>query len=116
MTDLDLITRLRSVPVPERTDEYWADFPARVRVQLRRERPDEAPRGVWRPRLAWSVGSALAAALVFACVAFHVPQAVSHSIASQQRHFNAQLARLDNGLHRLMLNTDGMAYLLAEPN
>jgi hypothetical protein len=27
-----------------------------------------------------------------------------------------QLARLDAGLHVLMLNTDGMGYLLAEAN
>jgi len=38
MNDLDLESKLRSVRVPERPDEYWDDFPSRFRVQLRRER------------------------------------------------------------------------------
>jgi hypothetical protein len=38
------------------------------------------------------------------------------AIAKQQQHFHAHLARLNAGLHVLMLNTDGMGYLLAEAN
>jgi hypothetical protein len=116
MTDFDLITRLKGVPVPDRPDEYWEDFPSRVRVQLRREAFAFAPRGAWRPRLAWLVGSALAVALAVVCLEFRVPQTVSQSVVQKHRQFHAQLARLDNGLHKLMLNTDGMGYLLAESN
>jgi len=61
-------------------------------------------------------GGALAVALVFVCVQFHPLQTVSLAITKQQRQFHAQLARLDAGLHKLMLNTDGMGYLLTEAN
>ena len=43
-------------------------------------------------------------------------QTVSLAITKQERHFHMQLARLDTGLHKLMLNTDGMGYLLTEAN
>jgi hypothetical protein len=116
MNDFELESKLKSVRVPERPDEYWNDFPSRVRVQLRRERREFMPRGSWRPRLAWAGGFAVAVALVFVCVQFHPLQTVSLAITKQQRHFHAQLARLDAGLHVLMLNTDGMGYLLTEAN
>lgn len=116
MNDFDLESRLKSVRVPERPDEYWEDFPSRIRVQLRRERREFARQSAWRPRFGWAGGFALAVALVFVCIEFHPLQTMSHAITKQQRHFHAQLARLDTGLHKLMLNTDGMGYLLAEPN
>ena len=114
MNDFELESKLKDVRVPERTEEYWNDFPSRVRVQLRRERREFAPQSVWRPRLAWAGGFALAVALVFVCVQFHPLQTMSLTITKQQQHFHAQLARLDAGLHVLMLNTDGMGYLLTE--
>ena len=116
MNDFDLESKLKSVRVPERPEEYWDDFPSRVRVQLRRERREFAPQSVRRPRLVWAGGLALALALVFICVQFHPFQTVSLAITKQQRQFHAQLARLDAGLHVLMLNTDGMGYLLTEAN
>ena len=116
MNDFDLESKLKSARVPERPDEYWDDFPSRVRVQLRRERPEFTPRSLWRPRLAWAGGFALALALVLVGIKFHPVQTVSAALAKQQRQFQAELARLDKGLHRLMLNTDGMGYLLAEAN
>jgi hypothetical protein len=113
MNDFELESKLKSLRVPDRPDEYWEDFPSRVRVQLRRERREFT---AWRPRLAWAGGFALTVALVLVCVQFHPLQTVSLAITKQQRHFHAQLAQLDNGLHKLMLNTDGMGYLLAEAN
>jgi hypothetical protein len=116
MNDLDLELKLKSVRVPDRPDEYWENFPSRIRVQLRRDRLEFAPQSAWRPRLAWAGGFAMAVVLAFVCVQFHPLQTVSLAIVKQQRHFHAQLARLDTGLHKLMLNTDGMGYLLAEAN
>jgi len=66
--------------------------------------------------LIYSLAFALAVALVFVCVQFHPLQTVSLAITKQQRQFHMQLARLDVGLHKLMLNTDGMGYLLTEAN
>jgi len=114
MNDFELESKLKSLRVPECPEEYWNDFPSRVRMQLPRERREFAPQSAWRPRLVWAGGFALAVALVFVCVQFHPLQTVSLAITKQQRQFHAQLARLDTGLHKLMLNTDGMGYLLTE--
>jgi hypothetical protein len=116
MTDFDLESKLRSAPVPERPDEYWNGFPSRIRVQLRRNRTEPAPGRVWRIRLTWAFDFALTAALVMLCLEYHPLQFAAKTCAQHERRFHAQLAQLDAGLHKLVLNTDGMGYLLAEAN
>jgi len=116
MTDFDLESKLKSVPVPDRSDEYWNDFPSRVRMQLRRERFEPAPSRGWRRRFTWAFDFALTAALVIVCLEYHPLHYASVAITQHERYFHTQWARLDSGLHRLVLNTDGMGYLLAEAN
>jgi ferric-dicitrate binding protein FerR (iron transport regulator) len=116
MNDFDLNAKLKSVPLPERTEEYWNDFPSQVRVQLRRSHPEFAPRPVWRPRLAWAGGLALTMAMVVVCLQFNPLQSVSLAVAKKEQHLRKQLAQLDAGLHVLMFNPHGMGYLLAEAN
>ena len=112
----DLESKLKSVPVPERSEEYWNDFPSRIRVQLRREQSLRTPRNVWRPRLAWAGGLALAVALLWVGERFHPLQTASAAITKQHQALKSQLAQLDTNLHQLMLNRHGMGYLLAEVN
>jgi hypothetical protein len=114
MNDFELESKLKSVRVPERPDEYWNDFPAQVRGQLHRARPELPPRQFNGWRFAWAGGFTLA--LILICFRFHPIETVSLAITKQECHFHMQLARLDTGLHKLMLNTDGMGYLLAEAN
>ena len=116
MNDFELEAKLRSAPVPGRPDEYWDDFPARVRVQLRRRSSESAPRRTWRTPLVWAGDFALTMALVFICLQYHPIQAASTAINKHEQRLHLQLAQLDAGLHRLMLNTDGMGYLLADAN
>lgn len=116
MNDFDLESKLKSVPVPERSDDYWEDFPSQVRRQLRRSRPESSGRPSWLPRLAWAGGFALALLLVFACAQVHPLKTVSSVITRQQMHFHHQLARLDAGLHVLMQDQHGMSYLVTEKN
>lgn len=114
MNDFDLESKLKSLRVPERTEEYWNDFPSQVRGQLRQARPEWSPRSFGDWQFAFVIGVALA--LILICFQFHPLQNLSLAIAKQERHFHMQLARLDTGLHKLMLNTDGMGYLLVEAN
>ena len=116
MNDFDLESKLKSVRVPERPDEYWGDFPSRVRVQLRREQVEFEPRNAWRPRLAWASGFALALVMTFVCIDFRPLRTASAAIIQKEKHFRTQLARFDAGLHTWVLNTDGMGYLLTESN
>jgi len=116
MNDFELESKLKSVPLPERSEDYWENLPAQGRANLRRRPVESAPRSFWLPSPAWGGGFALAVALVIVCVQFHPLRTMSLAVTKQQRHFHAQLARLDAGLHVLMLNTDGMGYLLTEAN
>ena len=116
MNDFDLTSKLKSAPMPERSEEYWDDFPSRIRVQLRHEQPMFTPRSGWRPRLQWAGGFALALALVWVGERFHPLQSASAAITKHEQHFQAQLAQVKSGLSILMFNPHGMGYLLAEAN
>jgi hypothetical protein len=116
MNDFDLNRKLKNVPLPEPPETYWDNFPAQVRVQLPRSRPEFTPRPTWRPRPAWAGGLAVALALAFVCLEFHPLQTASSAITKHERHLRLQLAQLDAGLHVLMFNPHGMSYLLTEAN
>jgi hypothetical protein len=62
MKRVDLDKMLKSVPVPERSEEYWQEFPDRVIAGLQAK---QSRRRVerWQPRLAWVF--AIACVLVF---------------------------------------------------
>lgn len=114
MNDFELESKLKGVCVPERSDEYWNDFPSRIRVRLHREQAGFAPRQVWRTRLTWVSNFALTAVVLLVCMQYHPLRSATTAIIKRERCFHAQIARLDGGLHRLMLNTDGMGYLLMD--
>ncbi len=116
MNDFDLEARLKNVSVPERPDDYWNDFPVQVRVNLHRAAPVGGPKNSWRPGFLWAGGWAAAMLLVFICLQFHPLKTASDAITKHERHFRAQFAQLDAGLHVLMFNPHGMGYLLAEAN
>jgi hypothetical protein len=116
MNDFELDSKLKSLPVPERSEAYWNSFPSQVRVNLRRNRPQFVPQNPWRPRLAWAGGLALLVALALAGIQFHPLQTASAAINRHEQHLRAQLAKLDAGLHVVMFNPHGMGYLLAEAN
>jgi hypothetical protein len=116
MNDSELKSLLRNAPVPERSEEYWNDFPSQVRVQLRRNRRESAPRHAVRVRLAWVGGFALGVVLTAMCLQFRPLQKASAAITRREHQFNAQVAQIESGLHLLMFNPHGMGYLLAEAN
>lgn len=116
MNDSSLRHKLNRVRVPERSDDYWDDFPARVRVQLRHNPVEAATPNVWRPRLACAGGVALALALVFCCIQFQPLQAASDAITRHENHLHRQWAKLNAGLRVLASDTHGMGYLVGEEN
>jgi hypothetical protein len=117
MNDFDLDSKLKNVPLPEHSQDYWENFPAQVRVNLRRAALRPAAKNLWLPRLGWAGGGfALAIALVFVCIQLHPLQTANAAITKQEHHFRAQVAQLETGLHLLMFNPHGMGYLLAEAN
>ena len=109
MTDFDLESKLKSVPVPERSSEYWENFPAQVRITLRRGPVEFTPRRSRLPRLAWRVSFALA------CVIFCLASwPTFHAAVQNGRKLHRELARLPSNLRVLMQDDHGMHYLIAD--
>ena len=110
MNDSELESRLKSVRVPRRADDYWEDFPSRVRAQL----PpivNEQPARPLLPKLAWAGGLAMAC-LVFALVIWPSLQIA----LKDERALHRELAQLPHHLHVLMADEHGMHYLIADQN
>ena len=116
MNDSDLRRTLKSVRVPERPDEYWEDFPARVRTQLRRtEPPAESSESLLLPFL-FKIGAGFAC-LVLAFLIFNEPlRAAGDTLWQKGESVHRQLAALPRQLHVLMADEHGLHYLIAEQN
>jgi hypothetical protein len=109
MSDSELESKLKSVRVPEKTDEYWEDFPTCVRSQLRRPAAVERTQTRWMPQWAWSSGLATACA-VLALSLWPMFQTVVKDEHALQR----DAARFPHQLHLLMADEHGMQYLVSE--
>jgi hypothetical protein len=114
MNDFDLNAKLKSVPLPERSEEYWEDFPAQVRFQLRRAAPPQEIRESWLPQLAWKAGVGLACLVVGLLVLSQPLKAASCALFQKERVVRQQLAAIPSHLQVLMADEHGLHYLVAE--
>ena len=114
MNDFELKSKLKNVPVPERTEEYWDDFPARVRSQLRRPAPPTELRENWLPSFAWKFSFSVAC-LVIGLLVFNQPlKAASTAVFQKEKAVQQQLAALPRHLRILMADEHGLHYLIAD--
>jgi hypothetical protein len=109
MNDFELESKLRSVRAPEKTDEYWQDFPVQVRSQLRRPPAVERAQTRWMPQWAWSSG--LATACVILCLSLWP---AFQTVVKGERTLQRDAARFPHQLHLLMADEHGMQYLVSE--
>ncbi|HZF00533.1 MAG TPA: hypothetical protein VE344_01415 [Methylomirabilota bacterium] len=109
MNDFELESKLKSVRVPARSEDYWEEFPSQVRLQLRPIFAERAPQKKFLPRLAWSGG------FVLACLFFVLAIWPALQIAlKNERTFRRELAELPHHLHVFMADEHGLHYLIAE--
>ncbi len=109
MNDSELEQKLKSVRVPQRTEDYWEDFPSRVYAQLPAA-VSQRPRRAFLPAWAWAGG------LAMACVVFTLVIWPSFQLAMKdERALHRELAELPRHLHVLMADEHGMHYLIANP-
>lgn len=114
MNDSDLKARLKSVPVPERSEEYWEDFPSRMRGQLRRPAPPAELEESWLPQFAWKF-AAYTACFILGLFIFNQPlKAASTAIFKTELAMRHQLTALPQHLRVLMADDHGMYYLVAD--
>ena len=114
MNDFELESKLKSVPLPERSEDYWEDFPARVGVQLRRNVLKQAGSESWFPRFAWRMEVGFACLVIGLLVLNQPLKAASCAIFKNERIIRQQLAELPAHLRILMADEHGLHYLVAE--
>ena len=114
MNDFELKARLKSVRLPERTEEYWNDFPSQIRVQLNRAPAGPAISESWLPQLAWRFGAGFACLLAGLLVLSQPMKAASCAIFQKEQFIRQQLAALPHELRVFMADEHGLHYLVAE--
>lgn len=106
MNDFDLESKLKSVRVPERSEDYWENFPSRVRQDLRR--PLARRREMFLPQWAWAGG------LAFGCLFLCLTLAPVHFALKNEKAIRRDLAELPHHLRVFMADEHGMHYLIAD--
>jgi len=114
MKDFDLDAKLKSVPLPERSEDYWENFPAQVRWQLRRTAPQQEVRESWLPRFTWGMGVGFACLVISLLVLGQPLKAASCAIFKNERIIRQHLAELPNHLRIFMADEHGLHYLVAD--
>jgi hypothetical protein len=111
MNDSELESKLKRVPLPVRSEEYWENFPAQVRANLRRSPAEIAPHNFPLPGLAWSGGFSLACLTLALLLgsAFHV-------CVQDGKKFHRELTELPGHLRVFMADEHGLHYLIADKN
>jgi hypothetical protein len=108
MNDFELESKLKNIPLPARTDEYWEHFPSRVRSQLR-------PVWVERRQTTLAHRSAWGSAVAFACLIFALALWPAFRVMLKDaRTFRRELAQLPNHLRVFMADEHGMHHLIAD--
>jgi hypothetical protein len=114
MNDFDLEAKLKNVPLPERSEGYWEDFPAQVRRHLRRTASEREVRENLFPQFAWKMGIGFAG-LVIGLLLLNQPlKAATCAIFQNEKIIRRQLAQLPNHLRIFMADEHGLHYLIAE--
>ena len=117
MNDFDLESKLRSVPVPARGEDYWEAFPQHVRAQLRPAPVERTVRGVWLPRLAWGGGIAFACLVISLsvwCGSDQLRHTAAIAMLRNGKSFRGQFAQISDRIRILLQDEHGLHYLVAD--
>lgn len=114
MNDFELEARLKSIPLPERPEDYWENFPAQVRWNLRHSAPAPAVRESWLPQFSWKFGVSFACLIVGVVILSQPLKAASNVISQKEQSVRQQLAALPSQLRVFMADEHGLHYLVAE--
>ena len=114
MNDFELESKLKSVPLPARSEDYWENFPAHVGRQLPRPALDVNFTANWLPQLAWRLGASCAGLVIGLLVLNQPLKAASGAIFKNEKIIRQQLAELPIHLRILMADEHGLHYLVAE--
>ncbi len=115
MKRFDLDAELKSVQVPERGEDYWADFPRRVTAELQSSTPQPVSRRAWMNVMMWNGSAAIASlALVLTLGFSSAPQVISCAMVHNKQEIRTTIVQLSERVETLMQNEHGMQWLLAD--
>ena len=114
MNDFELQKKLKALPVPERTEEYWNDFPGQVSRQLRRPVAQAEADDRWQRRFAWRFAASAACLFVGLLVLNQPLRAASSAVVQKEIALRHELNALPWHLRMLMADEHGMHYLIAD--
>jgi len=114
MNNFELESKLKSVPLPARSEDYWQNFPSQVRWQLCRTALKREVSESWFPRFAWRMGVGFACLVTGLLVLNQPLKAASCAIFKNEQIIRQQLAELPIHLRILMADEHGLHYLVAE--
>ena len=113
--DEELNELLRTVRVPERSPEYWAEFPQAVVRQLQRPAPRPAAPATRVSGWAWSLGFATVCLLLGFFVGFRRGHTVGFStaeVAQSQKIYQELAALFPDRLQTVLLDARGSQLVL----
>jgi hypothetical protein len=116
MNDFDLDSKLKALRVPERGEDYWGTFPARVLAKSRAT-PVERVQRAWLPHLAWGSSIALAclvAGFWLGSSAGHPQKTVCYALIKNLKSFHAELAQFPERVRTVMQMEHGMHSLIED--
>lgn len=114
MNDSELRQKLKALRVPERTEEYWNDFPEKVSHQLRQPAVRMETDERWRTRFAWQFAVSAACLFVGLLVLNQPLRAASSAVVQQEIALRHEWNALPKHLRVLMADEHGMHYLVAD--
>jgi hypothetical protein len=114
MNDFELDAKLKGIPLPERPEAYWENFPAQLRWQLRQPAPVPGGCNNGLPRFAWRFGVGFACLVIGLLVLSQPLKAATSAIFQKEKLVRQQLVALPGHLRVLMADEHGLHYLIAE--
>ncbi len=116
MKEFDLESKIKSVRVPERGEDFWQTLPPRV---LARAQSAPKPRALpFHHSLFAILNSKFALACLVAGICLwqsRMPQAISHRLLQDERQMRQALAHLPERLDTLMQDEHGLHSLVQDP-
>ena len=114
MNNSSLESKLKSVRVPERGEEYWEDFPSRVRLRLRQARSLPPAQENSPAQLFCKWGLSFAGIILLLLVLNQPLKAASQAVFKKEHSLQQQLTTLPAHLKILMADEHGLDYLVAD--
>jgi hypothetical protein len=117
MNNPDLDSILKKARTPERSEEFWAEFPQQVARGLNRARTDNfRPKQNWFPRLAWGFATAICILAAFAISHWRgqTEAKASTDILANAKVVDETLAMFPNQVRAIVQDERGLNLVLSD--